>query len=88
MREIPYGETRRYGELALELGSAPRAIGSACGRNPIAIVVPCHRVGARGGIGGYSGGSLATKRTLLALERRRTVQAVTTAPASRNVQPA
>jgi methylated-DNA-[protein]-cysteine S-methyltransferase len=89
MREIPYGETRRYGELALELGSAPRAIGSACGRNPIAIVIPCHRVVAQGGIGGYSGGAgLATKRTLLAIERRRPVQALTTALASRNVQPA
>jgi methylated-DNA-[protein]-cysteine S-methyltransferase len=69
MREIPYGETRRYGELALEVGSAPRAIGRACGRNPIPILVPCHRVLARGGIGGYSGGAgLATKRALLALE--------------------
>jgi methylated-DNA-[protein]-cysteine S-methyltransferase len=69
MREIPFGETRRYGELAFELGSAPRAIGGACGRNPIPIVVPCHRVLARGGIGGYSGGAgLATKRALLALE--------------------
>lgn len=71
MREIPYGETRRYGELALELGSAPRAIGGACGRNPMPIVVPCHRVLAKGGIGGYSGGAgLATKRILLALEQR------------------
>ena len=69
MQAIPYGETRRYGELAMELGSAPRAIGRACGRNPIAIVIPCHRVLARGGIGGYSGGAgLATKRALLALE--------------------
>jgi methylated-DNA-[protein]-cysteine S-methyltransferase len=69
MQAIPYGETRRYGELAMELGSAPRAIGRACGRNPIPIVIPCHRVLARGGIGGYSGGAgLATKRALLALE--------------------
>jgi methylated-DNA-[protein]-cysteine S-methyltransferase len=69
MRAIPYGQTRRYGELAIELGSAPRAIGRACGHNPIAIVVPCHRVLARSGIGGYSGGAgLATKRALLALE--------------------
>jgi methylated-DNA-[protein]-cysteine S-methyltransferase len=69
MRAIPYGETRRYGELAMELGSAPRAIGRACGRNPIPIVIPCHRVLARAGIGGYSGGAgLETKRALLALE--------------------
>jgi methylated-DNA-[protein]-cysteine S-methyltransferase len=69
MQEIPYGETRRYGELAMQVGSAPRAIGRACGHNPIPIVIPCHRVLARGGIGGYSGGAgLGTKRLLLALE--------------------
>jgi methylated-DNA-[protein]-cysteine S-methyltransferase len=69
MAEIPYGETRCYGELAATIGSAPRAIGRACGRNPIPIVIPCHRVLAKTGIGGYSGsGGLATKRHLLALE--------------------
>jgi methylated-DNA-[protein]-cysteine S-methyltransferase len=69
MQQIPYGQTRRYGELAMAVGSAPRAIGGACGRNPIPIVVPCHRVLASGGFGGYSGGQgLATKRALLALE--------------------
>jgi methylated-DNA-[protein]-cysteine S-methyltransferase len=69
MAEIPYGETRCYGELAEVVGSAPRAIGRACGRNPIPIVIPCHRVLARTGLGGYSGaGGLATKRHLLALE--------------------
>ena len=53
----------------MEVGSAPRAIGRACGHNPIPIMIPCHRVLARGGIGGYSGGTgLATKRALLALE--------------------
>lgn len=71
MQQIAYGQTRRYGELAMEVGSAPRAIGGACGRNPIPIVIPCHRVLASGGLGGYSGGEgLATKRTLLALEGR------------------
>jgi len=70
MRQIPYGQTRSYGELAMEVGSAPRAIGRACGRNPIPIIIPCHRVLARNGLGGYSGGSgLATKRRLLELER-------------------
>jgi methylated-DNA-[protein]-cysteine S-methyltransferase len=70
MAEIPYGETRGYGELATTIGSAPRAIGRACGRNPIPIVIPCHRVLAKTGLGGYSGsGGLATKRHLLALER-------------------
>lgn len=69
MRQIPHGETRRYGELAMEVSSAPRAVGRACARNPIPIVIPCHRVLARGGLGGYSGGTgLATKRALLALE--------------------
>ncbi len=69
MSAIPYGQTRRYGELAMSVDSAPRAIGGACGRNPIPIVVPCHRVLASGGLGGYSGGAgLPTKRLLLALE--------------------
>jgi methylated-DNA-[protein]-cysteine S-methyltransferase len=69
MREIPYGETRSYGVLAGATGSAPRAVGRACGKNPIPIVIPCHRVLAKGGLGGYSGeGGLATKQHLLALE--------------------
>jgi methylated-DNA-[protein]-cysteine S-methyltransferase len=69
MRAIPYGETRCYGDLAEIVGSAPRAIGRSCGRNPIPIVIPCHRVLAKTGPGGYSGaGGLATKRHLLALE--------------------
>jgi methylated-DNA-[protein]-cysteine S-methyltransferase len=71
MRAIPFGETRTYGELAHLTDSGPRAIGGACGRNPIPIIVPCHRVLARGGLGGYSGGSgLPTKQWLLALEGR------------------
>lgn len=67
---IPYGETRTYGELAKTVRSAARAVGGACGRNPIPIVVPCHRVvGAAGRLTGYSGGEgIDTKRTLLALE--------------------
>jgi methylated-DNA-[protein]-cysteine S-methyltransferase len=70
MRDIPYGETRCYGDLAATIGSAPRAVGRACGRNPIPVVIPCHRVLARTGLGGYSGtGGLVTKRHLLALER-------------------
>jgi methylated-DNA-[protein]-cysteine S-methyltransferase len=69
MRTIPYGETRCYGDLAGMIGSAPRAVGGACGRYPIPIVIPCHRVLARNGLGGYSGaGGLDTKRRLLALE--------------------
>ena len=69
MQQIPYGETRCYGDLAGAIGSAPRAVGGACGRNPIPIVIPCHRVLAKAGLGGYSGaGGLATKQTLLSLE--------------------
>ncbi|MDP2331866.1 MAG: methylated-DNA--[protein]-cysteine S-methyltransferase [Reyranella sp.] len=70
MRDIPFGETATYGGMAMALGSGPRAVGMACGRNPLPIIVPCHRVLASGGKeGGYSGGrGLPTKRQLLALE--------------------
>ena len=70
MREIPFGETATYGGMAMALGSGPRAVGTACGRNPLPIIVPCHRVLASGGKeGGYSGGrGLPTKHQLLALE--------------------
>ena len=69
LRTIPYGETRTYGDLAAALGSAARAIGQANGANPIPILIPCHRVVAGNGLGGYSGGDgAATKRALLALE--------------------
>ena len=69
MQQIPYSETRCYGDLAGAVGSAPRAVGRACGKNPIPIVIPCHRVLAKTGLGGYSGdGGLATKTRLLALE--------------------
>ncbi len=67
---IPYGVTKTYGEIAAVIESAPRAVGRACGENPIPIVIPCHRVlAAGGGSGGYSGGGgVATKFKLLALE--------------------
>jgi len=67
---IPYGATRTYGELAAAIDGVARAVGGACGSNPIPIVVPCHRVvAARGGLGGYSGaGGERTKRALLTLE--------------------
>jgi len=69
MQAIPYGETRCYGDLAEAIGSAPRAVGRACGKNPIPIVIPCHRILAKGGLGGYSGeGGLATKQRLLVIE--------------------
>jgi methylated-DNA-[protein]-cysteine S-methyltransferase len=69
MQKIPYGETRCYGDLAADISSAPRAVGGACGKNPIPIVIPCHRVLAKAGLGGYSGaGGLDTKQALLRLE--------------------
>ena len=70
MRGIPFGATRTYGDLARALDTSPRAVGQACGRNPIAILVPCHRiVASAGALGGYSGrGGIATKKLLLTLE--------------------
>lgn len=69
---IPYGETISYGELARRIGSprSARAVGQALGRNPFPVIVPCHRVIARGGeLGGFSAGR-GLKRRLLAHERR------------------
>lgn len=71
LRTIPYGETMSYGELAGRIGrpAAVRAVGLANGRNPISIVVPCHRViGSNGDLTGYGGG-IERKRFLLSLER-------------------
>ncbi|EBA13059.1 methylated-DNA--[protein]-cysteine S-methyltransferase [Roseobacter sp. CCS2] len=66
---IPYGETRTYGDLAKDLGVSAQAIGQACGANPIAIIIPCHRVLAADGLGGYSGaGGIEAKVALLRLE--------------------
>ncbi len=69
MRAIPWGETLTYGEIARLIGApgAARAVGLACGANPVPIVVPCHRVVAAGGLGGYSSGA-DVKRFLLRLE--------------------
>lgn len=68
--EIPFGRTDTYGGLARRVASAPRAVGGACARNRLPVIVPCHRVlAAHGGLGGYSGrGGVAAKRFLLALE--------------------
>ncbi|MFZ5610434.1 MAG: methylated-DNA--[protein]-cysteine S-methyltransferase [Pseudomonadota bacterium] len=70
LEAIPYGETRSYQALARLLGSSPRAIGQACGANPLPILIPCHRVlAADGRLGGYSGeGGVETKIALLRLE--------------------
>src|SRR6476646_10294884 len=72
LQDIPYGETTSYGELACRVGTpkGSRAVGLANGANPIAIVVPCHRViGSNGKLTGYGGG-LDNKQTLLTLERQ------------------
>ena len=67
--DIPFGETRTYGDLAKLLDRPAQAIGQACGGNPIAILIPCHRVLAAHGLGGYSGaGGAETKVKLLQLE--------------------
>ncbi len=74
MLAIPSGETRTYGDIASELKSAAQAVGQACGANPIPIIIPCHRVVGKSGLGGFmrhaSGDPLDIKRWLLAHERR------------------
>jgi methylated-DNA-[protein]-cysteine S-methyltransferase len=70
LKTIPYGQRRTYGEVAIAIGSqgAARAVGTACGKNPVLVAVPCHRVvGAGGRLGGYVGGANIKER-LLALE--------------------
>ena len=69
MSAIPFGETRTYGEIARQLGSAAQPVGNACGGNPIPVIIPCHRVLAANGLGGFSGqGGVETKVALLRLE--------------------
>lgn len=72
MSRIPRGQTESYGELAAQIGSSPRAVGQACGNNPIPVVIPCHRVVSKAGLGGFmhraDSGALDIKRWLLAHE--------------------
>ncbi len=69
MRKIPYGKTCTYGAMAGRLKSEARPVGTACGKNPIPIIIPCHRVVGTATLGGYSGaGGLETKVALLRLE--------------------
>jgi len=69
MCKIPYGKTRTYGKVAGKLKSGARPVGTACGRNPIPIIIPCHRILGTATLGGYSGaGGLETKVALLRLE--------------------
>ena len=66
MQDIPFGETRTYGEIAHDLGVSAQAVGQACGANPIPLIIPCHRVLGANGLGGFSGGSgIGTKVWLL-----------------------
>jgi methylated-DNA-[protein]-cysteine S-methyltransferase len=70
LRAIPAGQTRTYAQIARIAGGSPRSVGGANAANPLPIFIPCHRVLATTGLGGYSGGEgLATKRALLALEQ-------------------
>lgn len=74
LREIPGGSTQSYGELAEQIRSVPRAVGQACGANRIPVIIPCHRVLAKNGLGGFmnsiDGDPMAIKRWLLQHERR------------------
>ena len=78
LQQIPYGQTMTYGKLAEQLNSSARAVGNACRRNPVPVIVPCHRVVARNGIGGYSGATsgylINRKQFLLDLEHAQSPQ--------------
>ena len=70
MLAIPFGDTRTYGEIAKDLGAPPQPVGNACGANPIPVIIPCHRVLAASGLGGFSGmGGIETKVALLRHEK-------------------
>lgn len=70
MYAIPMGETLTYGDIAKELGQPAQPVGQACGANPIPVIIPCHRVLAANGLGGFSGdGGIETKVALLRHER-------------------
>ena len=69
VREIPYGKTTTYGDIARVVGTSPRAVGQAMARNPTPLVIPCHRVVAATGIGGFSP-DIGIKELLLELEKR------------------
>ena len=70
LQKIPYGQTRSYAQIAAQIGrpAAVRAVGNACGANPVLLLIPCHRVVAKHGIGGFSSG-ISLKERLLALEQ-------------------
>ena len=69
MQKIPYGQVVTYGDVAQKIGSHARAVGSACGKNPIPVIIPCHRIVGQAGLGGFSAGEgQETKLQLLKLE--------------------
>lgn len=74
MRQIPAGYVRTYGDVAKQLKSSPRAVGQACGANPVPVVIPCHRIIGKGSLGGFmnasAGNSLDIKRWLLSHEQQ------------------
>lgn len=74
MSEVPVGETRSYGHIAEQLNSSPRAVGGACGKNPLPIIIPCHRITAKNALGGFnhqeSGWLIDVKRWLLTHEQK------------------
>lgn len=69
VRRVPYGSTSTYGEIAKEIGTSPRVVGQAMARNPTPLVIPCHRITAAHGIGGFSP-SVDIKEALLAMEKK------------------
>ena len=70
VQQVPYGSTSTYGEIADRVGTAPRVVGQAMARNPTPLIVPCHRILAAHGIGGFSP-SVEIKEALLAMEKKR-----------------
>lgn len=69
VRNVPYGVTKTYGEIAEKVNTAPRVVGQAMARNPTPLVIPCHRIVAAHGIGGFSP-SVEIKEALLAMETK------------------
>jgi methylated-DNA-[protein]-cysteine S-methyltransferase len=69
VRQVPYGSSLTYGEVAARVGTSPRVVGQAMARNPVPLVVPCHRIVAADGIGGFSS-PVEIKEALLAMERK------------------
>jgi len=69
VQQVPYGSTSTYGEIAARTGTSPRVVGQAMARNPVPLIIPCHRIVAAGGIGGFSS-PLEIKEALLTMEKK------------------